>query len=330
MSETLPPNLDLYAVLRALPSATAAEIRSAYRKQAVLLHPDKNKSPTADHDFYILNEAFKILESPSARAAYDALRKAKAAKAERTAKYDDKRRQMQRDLEAAERESSNKRRRVDGEGSGVEAEERAFQMELEKLRQESERLKAERDRKRQEELARQEVLAEQDNEAIAEDAHAGRTVKIKFRKGVDRGTLTAELLGRTFSRYGEVENVLLRKSALIVFQDGEAALDAVSRIMTSGDPIVSQIKQVSLVSPVPLASSNGTAQSTTEKKDEPRIEKSTGEVPVRTTNFSFKAPTILATGGVDYESITLMRMRKLEKEKLEREIREQEAMETKP
>jgi hypothetical protein len=136
--------------------------------------------------------------------------------------------------------------------------------------------------------------------------------------------LTAELLGRVFSWYGEVENVLLRKSALVVFQNGEAAQDAVSRIFTSGDPIVSQIKQLALVSAAP---SNGAPLSTGITKTEgPRVEKSAVEAqPLRTTNFSFKPPTTMATGGVDYESITLMRMRKLEKERLEREIQEQEA-----
>jgi DnaJ homolog subfamily C member 17 len=325
MSETLPLNMDLYDVLKTLPSATDPEIRRAYRKQAVLLHPDKNKAPTAEHDFNVLKVAFDILISPTARAAYDTLCKAKAAKTERTAKYDDKRRQMQRDLEEAERESSNKRRRVDGEGAHVEAEERVFQMELAKLREESERLKAERGRKLQEELAKQEE-AKQAKEEMEEDGNeeGGRMVKIKFRRGVDRETLTAELLGQVFSRYGEVENVLLRRSALVVFQNGAAAQDAVSRIFTSGDPIVSQIKQLTLVT---IAPSNGAPLSTgITKNEEPRIEKPVVEAqPLRTTNFSFKAPTTMATDGVDYESITLMRMRKLERERLEREIREQEA-----
>jgi hypothetical protein len=134
------------------------------------------------------------------------------------------------------------------------------------------------------------------------------------------------LLGRVFSWYGEVENVLLRKSALVVFQNGEAAQDAVSRIFTSGDPIVSQIKQLALVSPAPATSSNGASLSTgITKNEEPRKKSAVEARPLRTTNFSFKAPTTMATGGVDYESITLMRMRKLEKERLEREIREQEA-----
>jgi DnaJ homolog subfamily C member 17 len=332
MSETLIPNLDLYDILKTSPSATDPEIRHAYRRRAVVLHPDKNKSSTAEDDFHLLRVAFDILISPTARAAYDALCKAKAAKAERTAKYDDKRRQMQRDLEEAELESSSKRRRVNGERAHVEAEERAFQMELTKLREESERLKAERDRKIQEELAKQEEAERIQHEKDEKDDKEGedegeRTIQIKFQKWVDRETLTADLLGQVFSRYGEVENVLLRKSALVVFQDAEAAKDAISGISVSGDPIVSQIKQVTLVSPAPVAPSNGAPRSTgVTKKEESQVEKPAVEAqPLQTANFSFKAPMTMATGGVDYESITLMRMRKIEKERLEREIREQEA-----
>jgi DnaJ homolog subfamily C member 17 len=255
MADTLPPNVDLYDILKTSPSSTDSELRHAYRKRAVVLHPDKNKSPTADADFNVLRIAFDVLISPTARAAYDALRKAKAAKAERMAKYDDKRRQMLRDLEEAERESSNKRRRVDGERAHVESEEHAFQMELAKLQEESERLKAERDRKLQEELAKQEEAERIQHKDEDLDEEAECTVKIKFKSKADQETLTAELLGHVFSRYGDVENVLLRNSALVVFYDSEAAMNAVSSIFSNGHPIVSQMKRVTLLSPALAAPS---------------------------------------------------------------------------
>jgi len=47
-------------------------------------------------------------------------------------------------------------------------------------------------------------------------------------------------------------------------------------------------------------------------------------VPTTAPKFSFKPPPIVNANGADYESITLMRMRKIAKEKLEKEIREQE------
>jgi DnaJ homolog subfamily C member 17 len=325
MSDLLPPDLDIYALLQIPSTATDAEIRRAYRKQSLILHPDKNKSPTAAQDFHRLKLAFDVLVSPTARTHYDNLRKAKAAKAERTAKYDDKRRQMQKDLEEAEQASSNKRRKVD-----VEEQERLFVTELAKLREESERLKREWDRKVEEELARQEEERVPDNAADADD-DGERTVKVKFWKGIDRGVLTADLLDKVFSRYGEVENVLLGKSALVVFRSVDSAEDCVARILKSGDPIVSMIKEVTLSSPKAMSNRAPPRKVDANKSQEPSKQTSPSHITTQSApppiKFSFKASTTLATDGVDYESITLMRMRKIEKERLEREIRDREARE---
>jgi len=334
MSDTLPPDLDIYALLQIPATATDAEIRRAYRKQSLVLHPDKNKSATAAHDFHHLKLALDVLVSPTARSAYDALRKARAAKAERTAKYDDKRRQMQRDLEEAERASSNKRRKV----FDVEKQERVFQDELAKLREESERLKMERDKKVQEQQsARQQEDRVAANDGEEEDHQ--RLVRVKFRKGLNPALVTADLLDKAFSRYGEVENVLLGKSALVVYQTSDAAKQSVANILTSGDPIASMIKEVTLTRIKQVTSSSSTTATTTsnnishpmgheKESQEPKKQTSPFPPPSKPApppiKFSFKAPTS-ATDGADYESITLMRMRKIEKEKLERQIREQEA-----
>jgi len=131
MSSDLPPDLDIYAFLAVSPTATQSEIRKAYRKQSLLYHPDKNPSPVAAQKFHYLDLARAILLSPAARTAYDNVRKAKAAKAERIAKLDDDRKRMQKDLEDRERES--KKRKFDFRGE-VE-EERNLRQALEKLRQ---------------------------------------------------------------------------------------------------------------------------------------------------------------------------------------------------
>jgi len=331
MSDTLPPDLDIYALLQIPATATDAEIRRAYRKQSLVLHPDKNKSPNAASDFHHLKLAFDILVSPSARSAYDTLRKAKAAKAERTAKYDEKRRRMQQDLEEAEQASSNKRRK----GFDVEKQERVFQDELAKLREESERLKMERDRKVQEDLAQQEEVT---NDGEEEDHQ--NIVSVKFRNGLNPALVTAGLIKTAFSRYGEIENVFLRKSALVVYKTSDAAKQSVANILTSGDSIVSMIKKVTLTSFTPatsipqqttIATSNGVSHPMEHKKERQERKERTSPLPAPSQStspsikFSFKAPTTLATDGADYESITLTRMRKIEKEKLERQIREQEA-----
>lgn len=62
-----------YAVLGVLHHAGLGAIKSAYRRRAMELHPDRNPATTATRDFQRLNEAYAILSDPITRAAYDAL-----------------------------------------------------------------------------------------------------------------------------------------------------------------------------------------------------------------------------------------------------------------
>jgi curved DNA-binding protein len=62
---------DLYEVLGVDRSASADEIRRAYRKLARRLHPDVNKEPTAERRFKEVSEAYDVLGDPDKRARYD-------------------------------------------------------------------------------------------------------------------------------------------------------------------------------------------------------------------------------------------------------------------
>lgn len=63
-----------YALLGVSPSATAKEIKTAYRRWAKLLHPDVNREPGAAARFKAINEAYETLSDPKLRADYDASR----------------------------------------------------------------------------------------------------------------------------------------------------------------------------------------------------------------------------------------------------------------
>ncbi|KAI9168172.1 Chaperone protein dnaJ [Blastocladiella emersonii ATCC 22665] len=62
---------DFYAVLGVAKDATDAEIKKAYRKLALVLHPDKNAAPGADEAFKKVSKAFSVLSDPDKRRQFD-------------------------------------------------------------------------------------------------------------------------------------------------------------------------------------------------------------------------------------------------------------------
>lgn len=60
-----------YTILGVSPTSGEAEIKAAYRRMALLLHPDKNPLPEAESAFKEVNEAYEVLSDPISRNLYD-------------------------------------------------------------------------------------------------------------------------------------------------------------------------------------------------------------------------------------------------------------------
>ena len=60
-----------YQVLELPETATAADIRRAYRRLVLLAHPDRTPDPAAHARYLAVNAAYEVLSDPARRAAYD-------------------------------------------------------------------------------------------------------------------------------------------------------------------------------------------------------------------------------------------------------------------
>ncbi|BCR21247.1 DnaJ C-terminal domain-containing protein [Borrelia miyamotoi] len=63
---------DYYKILGIQKNATTEEIKKAYKKLAIIYHPDKNKgNKFAEEKFKEINEAYEVLSSPQKKNNYD-------------------------------------------------------------------------------------------------------------------------------------------------------------------------------------------------------------------------------------------------------------------
>ena len=138
---------DYWEILGLQPGASKTDVGKAYRKKSMQVHPDRykgNDPQGAAEEFLRLTRAKEVLEDDKARAAFEAVQRARAMHREKQAAQDGARRRMREDLEVREEEA---RKRARNEASSVAAQAQAqldaqaeaaarkeLQRELERLR----------------------------------------------------------------------------------------------------------------------------------------------------------------------------------------------------
>jgi DnaJ family protein C protein 17 len=318
-------DVDPYAVLGLAPGVlTDAEIKKAYRKKALVLHPDKRKDSereVAQREFDALQKAYDILLDPQARKALEDLAKARAATQARFDAQDAKRRKMREDLERRERAAER------GKTEEEEARER-LQAELTRLRRDFASRKRAYDgevrpggdgsvsgpgaaERRDENSASPAQTTrrgedEKNKSASVVPEHLYRTVKVSWRKDVSHYPVAK--LRELFSRQGDVvEDVVIREgkkkkgSALVVFAEVAAAKRAAANV--NGDRENPLVTTRAAVPPTGEESAKNAASGSA---GSPRAARSS------------PAPAAGSGGNVsnrDYESVVLDRMRRAQEKK---------------
>ncbi|KAG2337751.1 hypothetical protein BDR05DRAFT_978377 [Suillus weaverae] len=297
-----------------LQEATEAEIRTAYRTRSLKVHPDYSFQA---QKFHALTTASTLLLDPLRHLALDAQLRLQAAKKQRFASYDNKRRAMASELEAREQEFKKAR-------MAKEQERTARESENMRIREEGRRMREQREKELElQELERQYAgLKPESNGTVEEDSLAPPPPAF---------ALTAHL-----RRYGEID-----EETVVMSQ--KAKKSKKSKGLVDGEMIVTALvpfNQLGAAFAVVSSAQSwlrerGGLGGPAAQRAEPLPTKT---APEGTTFSSFPSsfpafddvappPPPAAKAGMDYESLTLLRMREAERARLEKEILDAEAAE---
>jgi DnaJ homolog subfamily C member 17 len=195
-------DIDYYALLGAsiTPTSDDKAIKAAYRRAALLSHPDKHPDdPNAPVRFHELQVALALLTHPTYKAKYDNIRAAREARKAQTEQYDARRQELVADLERREAKSRG------DVGKRTEAEMEAVRL-------------AEDGRRRRQELSekwRQQAKdrAGPDSGTFQGDGRDGNILAsraVKIRWDAKFQTVDRESLEQRFSKFGRIESITMR------------------------------------------------------------------------------------------------------------------------
>lgn len=203
---------DYYGLLEVKYTASSKEIRKAYRKKALVLHPDKNPdNPNAADLFDQVNKAYELLSDEKKKKEYDTKLQVQR---EREAKWEAANaeiRAMRETLERNERKADEKRaakRRRTQEDQTMKRNRDIIKDIMEKMAEED---------------AAKTALRQGTRQKTPVTTRSETVLKAKWKKGDSH---TRESLMSLLGKYGEINEISItkKKSALVFFrrkQDAE-------------------------------------------------------------------------------------------------------------
>jgi DnaJ family protein C protein 17 len=210
-------DIDIYELLQIPRNSDDSTAKRAYRQQALLYHPDKNKSPEAQTKFHQLSLALTVLSDAEQRKLYDHWLQARDMERDRVEKLGSERRKMKEELETAERKRKWGQRNACLSGN-------RYALDIERLRKEGS------EKMREFEVRYLEKLNHKTTDK------SSRTIKVRWRiKSGISSLFTPDVLSGCLSVFGEVEDAKILDrtpsrydTGIVVFKDSSSAVKAVN------------------------------------------------------------------------------------------------------
>lgn len=297
-----------YSLLQCESGATEDEIRAAYKKLALKLHPDRNRNdPKAADKFNEIKQALDVLLDPKSRMALDMLINAKKQREERFSKMDETRKLKKSELDA--REAAAKKHFME-----VRVAKKRKEEELQRLKQEG------RKRMRLEEDACDPTRAPAATKPAAapreKQPEASDPVLLKWGKK-HKGAISEEQLRNKLSVHGEIDTLLLKeRSAVVTFATAAQRMNA---MLWLREPCNRSIAGVKFEVPnMPEEANNSEGKGIPEPVAAPKPE----------ANVASRSENLVGSPGDNLsqmESIVMMRMRQAaERQRLAQQIAQEE------
>ncbi|KAI7901285.1 uncharacterized protein BX663DRAFT_532027 [Cokeromyces recurvatus] len=216
-----------YELLGVEITASEKEIKNAYRRKALKVHPDKNPSPDAAKLFHALTQAQDLLLDPKKRSEYDQRHRARQEQLKKKKEMDSKRRQAQEDLERREKEA--KRAKTDQDQAKAQ-----YEAELARLREEGAK-------------RRQENWATENNKPTEPETSAENELgAVKFKWKRKKYDFSEQDLYDLLNSIAEVDSLALSEkkkgSAIVIFKTVVDAYSIITKKDT--DPTLSKFESI--------------------------------------------------------------------------------------